>query len=85
MAASVAWSRFWRARSSSSRASFSDQTGRCIHLNAAQRAFWAAPETLETAPAETPPLTHILSPFDPLVIQRVLNTAKTIAVVGVGA
>ena len=25
----------------------SDETGRCIHLNAAQRAFWDAPETLD--------------------------------------
>ncbi|AOB29940.1 cytoplasmic protein [Bordetella sp. H567] len=32
---------------------------------------WAEPATLETLPArEGPPLVHILSPFDPLVIQR---------------
>jgi len=31
---------------------------------------WAAPETLDDALAEAPPLTHILSPFDPLIIQR---------------
>lgn len=35
-----------------------------------QTLHWAAPETLE-APAGAPPgLVHILSPFDPLVIQR---------------
>ncbi len=32
--------------------------------------YWATPETLDTAPAETEPLVHILSPFDPVVIQR---------------
>ncbi len=32
-------------------------------------AHWARPETLEAAPPE-PALTHILSPFDPMVIQR---------------
>src|SRR5690606_30216011 len=31
---------------------------------------WATPETLETMPEATEPLVHILSPFDPLVIQR---------------
>ncbi|WP_433293677.1 DNA glycosylase AlkZ-like family protein [Actinoplanes sp. CA-030573] len=31
---------------------------------------WAAPATLETVPEAGPPLVHILSPFDPLVIQR---------------
>ena len=30
---------------------------------------WATPETLESTPTE-PSLTHILSPFDPLIIQR---------------
>lgn len=35
-------------------------------------AHWTRPETLETvrAPAAEAPLVHILSPFDPLVIQR---------------
>ncbi len=31
---------------------------------------WAAPEALETCPAAVAPLVHILSPFDPLIIQR---------------
>jgi uncharacterized protein YcaQ len=31
---------------------------------------WATPEALETIPAAAPPLVHILSPFDPLIIQR---------------
>ncbi|MGN6468889.1 MAG: winged helix-turn-helix domain-containing protein [Rhizobiaceae bacterium] len=31
---------------------------------------WAAPETLEAPAAPERPLVHILSPFDPLVIQR---------------
>ncbi|WP_354064985.1 crosslink repair DNA glycosylase YcaQ family protein [Devosia sp. 2618] len=31
---------------------------------------WAAPETLEASTAEAPNLAHILSPFDPLIIQR---------------
>jgi uncharacterized protein YcaQ len=31
---------------------------------------YATPEMLETAATETAPLVHILSPFDPLVIQR---------------
>jgi uncharacterized protein YcaQ len=31
---------------------------------------WAAPEVLEARPAPEKPLAHILSPFDPLVIQR---------------
>jgi uncharacterized protein YcaQ len=31
---------------------------------------WAAPEALEATPAPEKPLVHILSPFDPLVIQR---------------
>ncbi|HVY52251.1 MAG TPA: crosslink repair DNA glycosylase YcaQ family protein [Devosia sp.] len=33
-------------------------------------AHWAEPETLETMPAAAEPLVHILSPFDPMVIQR---------------
>jgi len=33
-------------------------------------AHWAAPETLDTPAGEPPDLVHILSPFDPLIIQR---------------
>ncbi len=33
-------------------------------------AYWATPETLTQPVAETEPLAHILSPFDPLIIQR---------------
>jgi uncharacterized protein YcaQ len=33
-------------------------------------AFWARPDTLAAAPEPDPGLVHILSPFDPLVIQR---------------
>ncbi|WP_347358568.1 winged helix DNA-binding domain-containing protein [Bdellovibrio sp.] len=32
--------------------------------------FWAEPELLESIPEDVNHLTHILSPFDPLVIQR---------------
>ncbi len=31
---------------------------------------WAVPEVLETIPGEVAPLVHVLSPFDPLIIQR---------------
>ncbi len=31
---------------------------------------WVTPEALDEAPAESEPLVHILSPFDPVVIQR---------------
>lgn len=31
---------------------------------------WATPETLEASASEPPTLVHILSPFDPLIIQR---------------
>lgn len=31
---------------------------------------YAPPEALEAAPVDGPPLVHILSPFDPLIIQR---------------
>ncbi len=37
---------------------------------AGKQLHWAEPETLETAPAEAAPRVHILSPFDPLIIQR---------------
>lgn len=35
-----------------------------------RKRLWAAPEALEAAAAETGARVHILSPFDPLVIQR---------------
>lgn len=37
---------------------------------AEKTAHWATPETIESAAAEPPDLVHILSPFDPLIIQR---------------
>ncbi|SIR01145.1 crosslink repair DNA glycosylase YcaQ family protein [Bosea sp. TND4EK4] len=37
---------------------------------AGKTAHWAAPETLETVAEPEPGLVHILSPFDPLMIQR---------------
>jgi hypothetical protein len=37
---------------------------------AGKQEHWAAPEVLETKRKAAPPLVHILSPFDPLVIQR---------------
>lgn len=37
---------------------------------AGKAAFWAAPEALAGADAAMPPIVHILSPFDPLIIQR---------------
>ncbi|MGL4636376.1 MAG: winged helix-turn-helix domain-containing protein [Beijerinckiaceae bacterium] len=37
---------------------------------AGKQDHWATPEILETLPKETAPLVHILSPFDPLIIQR---------------
>ena len=33
-------------------------------------AYWAEPASLDTPPAVAEPLAHILSPFDPLIIQR---------------
>ncbi|PKU24094.1 winged helix-turn-helix domain-containing protein [Telmatospirillum siberiense] len=42
-----------------------------VHLAGRERAaHWAEPALLEEGGFETPPLVHILSPFDPLVIQR---------------
>jgi uncharacterized protein len=32
--------------------------------------YWARPDTLDAIPPATEPLVHILSPFDPLIIQR---------------
>jgi uncharacterized protein YcaQ len=42
-----------------------------VHLEgAAEIQHWAAPETLEQSAEQPAELVHILSPFDPLVIQR---------------
>jgi uncharacterized protein YcaQ len=41
-----------------------------VALEGAKALHWAAPETLETVPAPEAALVHILSPFDPLIIQR---------------
>ena len=35
-----------------------------------QQEFWSTPETLDVGVLGTPDRTHILSPFDPLIIQR---------------
>ena len=37
---------------------------------AGKQEHWAHPELLEAAPQDAPELVHILSPFDPLIIQR---------------
>jgi uncharacterized protein len=37
---------------------------------AGKQEHWAAPDMLDTRREEAPPLAHILSPFDPLIIQR---------------
>ena len=37
---------------------------------AGKQEHWAAPEVIETRREAAPPLVHILSPFDPLIIQR---------------
>jgi uncharacterized protein len=37
---------------------------------AGKQEHWASPETLDTAAGVPPELVHILSPFDPLIIQR---------------
>jgi uncharacterized protein YcaQ len=37
---------------------------------AGKQEHWAAPDVLDTRLAAAPPLVHILSPFDPLIIQR---------------
>lgn len=42
-----------------------------VRIEGAGRAeHWAAPDTLDAPPAPENPLVHVLSPFDPLVIQR---------------
>ena len=37
---------------------------------AGKQEHWASPEVIETKHEAAPPLVHILSPFDPLIIQR---------------
>jgi hypothetical protein len=41
-----------------------------VALEGAKALHWAAPDTLEAAPEPEAELVHILSPFDPLIIQR---------------
>ena len=42
-----------------------------VHIEGHEKAeHWATPETLATERVAPPGLTHILSPFDPLIIQR---------------
>jgi hypothetical protein len=42
-----------------------------VMIEGAERTeHWARPETLDAEPAPSADLTHILSPFDPLIIQR---------------
>jgi uncharacterized protein YcaQ len=42
-----------------------------VHIEGAEKAqHWVAPELLDAATPEPPHLVHILSPFDPLIIQR---------------
>lgn len=43
---------------------------RTVSIKGTRTSYWAEPQVLETSPAETSGLTHILSPFDPLIIQR---------------
>lgn len=41
-----------------------------VQLSGDATLHYATPEALDTRPGETKPLVHILSPFDPVVIQR---------------
>ncbi len=41
-----------------------------IRIGDSPVAHWASPEVLDTVPEVAEPLVHILSPFDPVVIQR---------------
>ncbi|WP_158808504.1 winged helix-turn-helix domain-containing protein [Beijerinckia sp. L45] len=41
-----------------------------VALAGSKTEHWAQPETLEQTPAQAGPTVHLLSPFDPLVIQR---------------
>jgi uncharacterized protein len=43
---------------------------RPVALDSSRDLHWAAPETLDSVSEAKEPLTHILSPFDPLIIQR---------------
>lgn len=41
-----------------------------VHLEGARQPHWIRPETVGALPEPTQELVHILSPFDPLIIQR---------------
>lgn len=41
-----------------------------VALEGADKLHWATPEALDSVPEGEPELVHILSPFDPLIIQR---------------
>lgn len=41
-----------------------------VRIAGSEAPHWATPETLDSIPGEQEPLVHILSPFDPLIIQR---------------
>jgi hypothetical protein len=41
-----------------------------VQLEGADRLHWARPEAVDTVPTEGGELVHVLSPFDPLIIQR---------------
>ena len=41
-----------------------------VALEGSKAEHWAEPETLAAPPAPAAPLVHVLSPFDPLIIQR---------------
>jgi uncharacterized protein YcaQ len=41
-----------------------------VRIEGSEVPHWAAPEVLDAVPPPREPLVHILSPFDPLVIQR---------------
>ena len=41
-----------------------------VEIEGATKPHWVRPETLDALPREAPDVVHILSPFDPLIIQR---------------
>ena len=41
-----------------------------VHVEGAGQSHWVRPETLDAIPGPAPDQIHILSPFDPLIIQR---------------
>ncbi|HZY67418.1 MAG TPA: crosslink repair DNA glycosylase YcaQ family protein, partial [Devosia sp.] len=41
-----------------------------VRIGESSAPHWVAPEVLDGLPEPAPPLVHILSPFDPLIIQR---------------